>query len=131
LLRAAVRHSAGCAQASPFTGLDAVAFVRENILGIRDRNFSELNPAAHRIARLRIAESVTESVARLAAGWSGFTLPYGTFTRRTTNRISFDLSHVLLLPDQPCLVALSPVFRVALGFPDDRDLFFQDCSSRV
>jgi hypothetical protein len=36
-----------------------------------------------------------------------------------------------LAPPEGQLAPASPVFHVALGIRDDRDLFFQDCSSRA
>ena len=72
LLRAVVVHPAGCGPSSPCCGENAVAFGESDTLGTRvEIVFVAAFPTAHMLARLRIADRVAASVARLATGWAG------------------------------------------------------------
>src|SRR5207248_10516717 len=59
-------------------------------------------------------------------------------SRLSALRADFSMSESMRLASKvarlarpaPQLASASPVFLVALGFSDDRGLFFQDCSSR-
>src|SRR4051812_7385372 len=65
---------------------------------------------ARLLACLRIAAAVTVSVATLASGWWGFTLPSRSRTGWVASSWFLWLSHALILHDPFCLVALSELF---------------------
>ncbi len=55
-------------------GEATIAFATNRTLGIRNKDsFRGHNPTAHTLARLRFADLVTETVARLATGSGGLT----------------------------------------------------------
>lgn len=98
-------HHARCASSSPITAEAPWPSgpARPWAPGTADI-FGAVSP---RLARSRAYASPAPSlgtVARLASEWSGSTFSGGSFTRRTTNRIS-KATACFLLSDQPCLVA--------------------------
>ena len=79
-MRAVMQHPAGHDPSSPLLlfekiyGEVAIAFAKNRTLGIRnEHSFRGHRPTAHTLARLRFADPVTETVARLATGSGGLT----------------------------------------------------------
>lgn len=86
-------------------------------LGLREHPFRSWLRAAQLLAHLRIAAAIAVYVARCRYRLRGLALPDGTFTRRTTFRVS--VLHLFLLSDMHFLVtphvgSLTPV-RVYVG----------------
>ena len=113
-VRAVVQHPAGYDLASPLLlfekiyGEAAIAFTKNRTLGIRNKDsFRGHNPTAHTLARLRFADLVTETVARLATGSGGLTLGRAGFAP-AGQRIEISWSHRSppIPIDQQGLVAL-------------------------
>ena len=90
----------------PAHGALAVAFRSSETLGTRNAfDFGALLPAAHSLACLRFARSVTVPGARLATGRAGSPLA-GRGSHPLDDEQGFMVSsHTPILLDQPCLVA--------------------------
>jgi len=105
-VRAPVVHPAGCPAALPHTGDDAVVFRDSEPLDIRDIPlFEAAFPAAHTLACLRIAITVTRAGARLAP-----TLPASALVGWVLHPLDHELifkesSQPPFPSDQLCLVA--------------------------
>jgi hypothetical protein len=107
-LRAVVVHPAGRNPPALLLRRAAIAFEQSNALGTRNGIvFVAAFPTAHTLARLRIAGCVTATVARFATGSGGPPLA-GRGSHPLDDKPNFmRLSHLSLLSDQPCLVALA------------------------
>jgi hypothetical protein len=105
-VRAPVVHPAGCAAAWPATGDDAVVFRDSEPLDIQDSPlFEAAFPAAHTLACLRIAKTVTRAGARLTTNLPGSAL-VGWDSHPLDDTLIFkEGSHPPFPSDQPFLVA--------------------------
>lgn len=110
-IRAPVVHPARCSAALPYTGDDAVVFRDSELLDIQDSPlFEAAFPAAHTLACLRIAMTVTRAGARLTSTLPGSALG-GWDSHPLDNELIFKESSQPPFPsDQPFLVA--PEFMV-------------------
>lgn len=96
LLRAMVDHPAENILASPLSGRCCCLQVLVNPR-LSVWSFRGCIPTAHSLACLRIAGSVTATIARLATGWAAHPSPDGARTRWTTtpNFVGLSLAYSL------------------------------------
>lgn len=105
-VRAPVVHPAGCPAALPHTDDDAVVFRDSELLDIQDSPlFEAALPAAHTLACLRIAMTVTRAGARLTSTLPGSALG-GWDLHPLDNELIFkEFAQPPFPSDQPFLVA--------------------------